>query len=81
MSEYDLDLFYHALNYRSAQITKHGGGAHEAWLELEACVNRLIAREREECAKICAELVIQTIGHSAATAMQCEEEIRARGNA
>lgn len=30
----------------------------------------------EVAAKVCAEMVIQTVGHSAATAMQCEEEIR-----
>ena len=30
----------------------------------------------EAAAKVCAEMVIQTVGHSAATAMQCEEEIR-----
>jgi len=49
--EYEFDLFWHALNYRGAQITLKGNGAQEAWEQLEACVNRLIARERAECAK------------------------------
>lgn len=44
----DLDLHWHALNYRTA-ATVH---AHAAWLELEACVGRLIEREREACAAL-----------------------------
>lgn len=41
------DLFYHALNYRGA-ASEH---AELFWKELESCVNRLIAAEREACAK------------------------------
>ncbi len=96
MNEHDLDLFYHALNYRTAPITLREGGAQEAWEALEACVNRLIAREREECAKLCEILRDATLSHVSNNQpdwknkiMQsvaqvgcnaCAVEIRARGN-
>jgi hypothetical protein len=35
--DYTLDLYWHALNYRTAHFTQ----AEAAWLELEACVERL----------------------------------------
>jgi hypothetical protein len=47
--EHDYDLFYHALNYRSAPISLKHGNAQDMWINLEACVNRLIEREREAC--------------------------------
>ena len=37
--EVNNDLFWHALNYRGASYEN----APAAWLELEACVNRLVA--------------------------------------
>jgi hypothetical protein len=41
---YTFDLFWHAINYRTASTPD----APRCWDELVACVNRLIARE--ECA-------------------------------
>jgi len=41
------DLFWHALNYRTA-ATQHAEGM---WQALVACVERKIASEREACAK------------------------------
>lgn len=43
MNEEDYDLYYHALNYRTA-APQH---AEAAWKELEACHGRLLAREKE----------------------------------
>lgn len=43
MNEEDYDLYYHALNYRTA-ASQH---AEDAWKELEACHGRLLAREKE----------------------------------
>ena len=43
MNEEDYDLYYHALNYRTA-ASQH---AEAAWKELEACHGRLLAREKE----------------------------------
>ena len=40
--EYKYDLFWHALNYRTA-ATEH---AELYWQELQACVQRLIEKER-----------------------------------
>jgi hypothetical protein len=37
--EYALDLFWHALNYRGA-ASEH---APQMWIELEACVERIVA--------------------------------------
>ncbi len=38
------------------------------------------AREREACAKVCEELVIEVVGNSALAITQCATAIRARGN-
>ena len=47
------DLFWHALNYRTA-ATQH---AEAMWQELQACVDRkvqaAVLAEREACAKAC----------------------------
>jgi len=40
-----------------------------------------VAMEREECAKVCDELVIACAGNSALTTLQCSEAIRARSTA
>jgi sugar (pentulose or hexulose) kinase len=42
--EHSLDLFWHALNYRTA-ATQH---AEAMWQELEACVQRLIERAKDD---------------------------------
>ncbi len=47
--EYEYDLYWHALNYRSTS-TKD---AEVMWQELKACSDRLILREREACARVC----------------------------
>ena len=39
--EYKYDLFWHALNYRTAASEY----AEELWQELDACVKRLIEKE------------------------------------
>ena len=36
--------------------------------------------EREACAKVCEELVIEVVGNSALAVDQCTKAIRARGN-
>ena len=82
MSEHDYDLFWHALNYRGS-ATQH---AQDNWEALEACVNRMIAREREECAKLC--MAMRTVaglddverGFNVSL-RRAAEAIRARGNA
>lgn len=43
------DLYWHALNYRTAGPNE----ANMMWKELEACVDRLILIERDACAKEC----------------------------
>lgn len=48
----DMDLFYHALNYRGAS-SEH---AEFFWKELRACVDRLIASKQEDCANLCERL-------------------------
>ena len=59
--EHDNDIFWHALNYRTAS-TQH---AEQMWQELDACINRLIAEEREACAKECdKESTVTTINGS-----------------
>ena len=45
MNEYDLDLYCHALNYRTA----HTADAERYWKELESCVERLIAKQDKTC--------------------------------
>lgn len=44
-AEYEFDLFWHALNYRGADTKT----AQQMWVELEACVERLVDRERDKC--------------------------------
>jgi hypothetical protein len=43
------DVFWHALNYRTAGPRQ----ADAMWDELESCINRKVAAERERCAKMC----------------------------
>ncbi len=50
MEEHDLDLYWHALNYRGALLPAE---SEIHWQALEACVARLVAQEREACAKVC----------------------------
>jgi hypothetical protein len=38
-----------------------------------------VLAEREACAKVCEELVLAYVGNASATANQCAEAIRARG--
>ena len=57
------DVFYHALNYRGASIQD----ASVYWKELEACIGRLIAVEREACAKVCEQPVLIHGGKSEVT--------------
>jgi hypothetical protein len=40
-----------------------------------------IEAEREACAKVCEELVIEVVGNSALAVDQCARAIRARGQA
>ena len=40
-----------------------------------------IEAEREACAKVCEELVIEVVGNSALAVDQCTRAIRARGQA
>ena len=40
-----------------------------------------VAKEREACAKVCEELVIEVVGNSALAVDQCTRAIRARGQA
>lgn len=78
------DLFWHAINYRSA-ITP---AAEAMWQELKACVDRLIATEREACAKVCEALWKQEADAAANgtqepkyhDAIECAYAIRARSN-
>lgn len=46
------DLYWHALNYRTAATTH----AKAMWQELLSCVERKVAAERERCAKLCEDL-------------------------
>lgn len=47
--------------------------AHKAWQELEQYVKQLINEERESCAKVCDELVLDQY-----SARYCASAIRAR---
>lgn len=49
MDDTENDLFWHALNYRTAAAQD----ADMMWRALQACVERLVAAEREACAKVC----------------------------
>lgn len=48
---------------------------------LEAEIRRAVEAEREACAKVCEELVIEFVGNSALAVDQCTRAIRARGQA
>ena len=56
--------------------TGHGDTIEDLFKELEW---QAAEREREACAKVCEELVIAYVGNASATANQCAELIRARG--
>jgi hypothetical protein len=45
---------------------------------LEAFAKLVAAKEREACAKVCDELVIEVVGNSALAVDQCARTIRAR---
>lgn len=51
--EYEYDLFWHALNYRTAMTAE----ANDRWWELVACHERIISRKlserKEHYAKVC----------------------------
>jgi hypothetical protein len=47
--------------------------------ELERFANLVAAAEREECAKVCENLVIEHPGRADLTAQQCAFAIRERG--
>jgi hypothetical protein len=68
--EYEFDLFWHALNYRTASVTE----ADAMWKELEACVRRLKARRAERAAERCAEFIEQRLGPDGA---EMAREVRA----
>ena len=77
------DLYWHALNFRTAGSV----GAEYMWQELSACVDRLIAAEREACAKVCEEYAsrlenMNRNDHPMAevAATDCADDIRARSN-
>lgn len=70
------DLHKIAFDYRNAVLPDD---AHEAWIELEQYVKQLINEEREACAKVCDELVLEHPGRADLTAKQCAAAIRARG--
>lgn len=94
MDDTDLDLFWHALNYRTAGTRE----ADEMWQELQACVARLVAAEREACRADCISVnkdareasmkrdVLSFHNESYVAgyqdaAIDCDEAIRARSNA
>ena len=76
----DMDLFYHALNYRGASSEN----AELFWHELQSCVDRLVAEEREACAKECEALderFADTLSQNAGVAaLVCASKIRMRSN-
>ena len=49
--------------------------------DLTAFAKLVAAKEREACAKVCEELVIEVVGNSALAVDQCARTIRARGEA
>ena len=71
--EQNNDIFWHALNYRTA-ATQH---AEQMWQELAACVNRLIAEEREACANVCDKIAGSDLHGQAGEAA---DAIRMRSN-
>lgn len=78
MDDTSNDLFWNALNYRTA----HTLDANDQWEALQACVYRLIAEEREACAKLCdtARERYDATGASVAMARALAEDIRARAD-
>jgi len=48
-------------------------------LDVEKFAELVRADEREACAQVCEELVLAYAGNASATANQCAEAIRARG--
>jgi hypothetical protein len=67
---YEFDLFWHALNYRTAATPE----ADAMWKKLDECVRKLKQRRAESVAERCAEYVEQKIGNAEMAA-----EIRAWG--
>ncbi len=63
-------------------------GAHDDGFEVRFVEPRYLERfaalvradEREACAKVCEELVIEVVGNSALAVDQCARAIRTRGN-
>jgi hypothetical protein len=52
---------------------------HESALQHLQIFAQLVAeKEREKCAKVCEELVIEVVGNSALAVNQCVKTIRAR---
>jgi len=52
-NEHDLDLFWHALNYRTAS-TEH---AQRCWEELEQCVSRIVAQSLRQQAEAVKRII------------------------
>jgi hypothetical protein len=57
--------------------------AYSDWYKnrLKAFGKLVAEKEREACAKVCEELVIEVVGNSALAVDQCARAIRARGQA
>ncbi len=55
------------------------GGVDWVWGEVERFANLVAAAEREACAKVCDELVLEHPGRADLTAKQCALTIRERG--
>jgi hypothetical protein len=55
------------------------GGVDWYWDEVERFANLVAAAEREACAKVCENLVIEHPGRADLTAKQCAFAIRERG--
>jgi hypothetical protein len=55
---------------------------YQVWMpeNLEKFAKLVAAAEREACAKLCDELVLEHPGRADLTAIQCANAIRARGN-
>ena len=71
-----------ALRQALAKQDNHESLRKAAWdriAELEEALEKAVLAEREACAKVCEELVLAYVGNASATANQCAEAIRARG--